>query len=203
MNEQENLLELYEYITDRVNTKHPDISEFDRDDIIQDVYLKTYITYLNKYQEAPKYKRNAYLNNYVKRYVNTFLAKQQSIVYLQDYLQDFPECEIYSPKEYVDIINKDAYDKLVYYTHIRGTLPERRLDMTIQHIVNDRTLSDIAKQYQVTQERIRQQIAFILRKFRRTAYFARPYTDNWLENTDIGYAYQLNGFITTTDFMIE
>lgn len=44
MNEQEKLSELYDYITDQVNTKYPDISDFDRDDIIQDVYLKAYTT---------------------------------------------------------------------------------------------------------------------------------------------------------------
>ena len=70
MNEQENLLELYDYITDRVNTKYPDISDLDRDDIIQDIYLKTYTTYLAKHQNTPKYKRNAYVINYVKRYVS-------------------------------------------------------------------------------------------------------------------------------------
>lgn len=34
VNEQEKLSELYDYITDQVNTKYPDISDFDRDDII-------------------------------------------------------------------------------------------------------------------------------------------------------------------------
>lgn len=204
MNEQENLVELYDYITDRVNTKYPDISEFDRDDIIQNVYLKTYTTYLNKYQDAPKYKRNAYVSNYVKRYVDTFVSKQQSIVYLHDYLQKFPECEVYSQKECADTINKESYHRLVFYRNERRPLSERRMDMTVQHIVNDRTLSDIAKQYQVTQERIRQQIAFVLRRFRQTARFANiPYADDWLENTDIGRVYQLNGFITTTDFTID
>ena len=204
MNEQENLSELYDYITDRMNTKYPDISKFDRDDIIQDVYLKTYTTYLNKYQDAPKYKRNAYVNNYVKRYVDTFLSKRQSIIYLHDYLQEFPECAVYSQKECTDIINKESYDKLVFYRKERIPLPERRMDMTIKHIVDDRTLSDIAKQYQVTQERIRQQIAFVLRQFRRTASFAKiPDTDDWLENTDIGHTYESNGFITTTDFTID
>ena len=203
MNEQKNLLELYDYITDRVNTKYPDISAFDRDDIVQDVYLKTYTTYLNKYQDAPKYKRNAYVSNYVKRYVATFLSKQQSIVYLHDYLQKFPECEVYSQKECADTINKESYNRLVFYRNERRPLSERRMDMTVQHIVNDRTLSDIAKQYQVTQERIRQQIAFVLRRFRQTARFANtPYADDWLENTDKGHTYELNGFMTTTDFMI-
>lgn len=202
MNAQENLLELYDYIADRVNTKYPDISAFDRDDIIQDVYLKTYTTYLNKYQDAPKYKRNAYLNNYVKRYVNTFLAKQQSIVYLQDYLQDFPECEVYSPKEYADVINQDSYDKLISHTNKR--LPERRVDMTIQYIVDDQALYDIVKQYRVTRERIRQQIAFTLRQYRRTAKCAKlPYADDWFENTNNGHTCKSNGLMTITDFIID
>lgn len=177
INEQEKLSELYDYITDKVNTKYPDISDFDRDDIIQDVYLKTYTTYL---------------------------AKRQSIVYLHDYLQEYPECEVYSQKKYADVINKESYDKLVFYRKERIPLQERRMDMTIQHIVDDRTLSDIAKQYQVTQERIRQQIAFVLRQFRRTTRFANiPYADDWLENTDNGHTYESNGFITTTDFTID
>ena len=76
--------------------------------------------------------------------------------------------------------------------------------MTIQHIVNDITLYDIAKQYLVTQERIRQQIVFILQQFHRTARDENlPYTDDWLENTDNGYTYESNGFMTTTDFMIN
>lgn len=204
MNEQENLLELYDYITNRVNTKYPDMSEFDRDDIIQNVYLKTYTTYLNKYQDTPKYKQNAYVSNYVKRYVATFVSKRQSIVYLHDYLQEFPECEVYSQKECTDIINKESYDRLVFYRNERRPLPERRMDMTIQHIVNDRTLSDIAKQYQMTQERIRQQIAFVLRQFHRTARLANiPDADDWLENTDKGHTYESNGFMTITDFTID
>ncbi len=202
MNEQENLVELYDYITDRVNTKYPDISEFDRDDIIQNVYLKIYTTYLTKYTHAPKYKRNAYVNNYIKRHVTTFLSKQH-IVYLHDYLHEFPECEVYYQKEYADIINKDAYDKLMYYANGRRKLSERRIDMMMQYIIDEKTLTDIGKQYQVTQERIRQQIVFVLRQFRRTAFFARPYTDNWLEKTDIGHTCESNGFMTTTDFMIE
>lgn len=201
INEQEKLSELYDYITDQVNTKYPDISDFDRDDIIQDVYLKAYTTYLAKHQDTPKYKRNAYVINYVKRYADAFLAKRQSIVYLHDYLQEYPECEVYSQKKYADVINKESYDKLVFYRKERIPLPERRMDMTIQHIVDDRTLSDIAKQYQVTQERIRQQIAFVLRQFRRITRFANiPYADDWLENTDKGHTYESNGFITTTDF---
>ena len=103
MNEQEKLSELYDYITDQVNTKYPDISDFDRDDIIQDVYLKAYTTYLAKHQDTPKYKRNAYVINYVKRYADAFLAKRQSIVYLHDYLQEYPECEVYSQKEYANV----------------------------------------------------------------------------------------------------
>mgnify|MGYP006887250890 FL=1 len=94
INEQEKLSELYDYITDQVNTKYPDISDFDRDDIIQDVYLKAYTTYLAKHQDTPKYKRNAYVINYVKRYADAFLAKRQSIVYLHDYLQEYPECDL-------------------------------------------------------------------------------------------------------------
>lgn len=200
MNEQKNSVELYAYIANRVNTKYPDISAFDRDDIIQDVYLKTYATCLNKYQDTPKYKRNAYVSNYVKRYVNTFVSKRQSIVYLHDYLQDFPECEVYSQKEYADVINQDSYDKLVSHTNKR--LPERRVDMTIQHIVNDKALRDIAKPYCVTQERIRQQISFTLRQYRRTAKCAKlPYADDWFENTDKGHTCKSNGFMTITDFM--
>lgn len=38
INEQEKLSELYDYITDQVNTKYPDISDFDR--IIHRSYLK-------------------------------------------------------------------------------------------------------------------------------------------------------------------
>lgn len=204
MNEQEKLSELYDYITDQVNTKYPDISDFDRDDIIQDVYLKAYTTYLAKHQDTPKYKRNAYVINYVKRYADAFLAKRQSIVYLHDYLQEYPECEVYSQKEYADVINKESYDRLLYNTNERKTLPERRYSMTIQHIVNDITLYDIAKQYLVTQERIRQQIVFTLQKLHQTARDENlPYTDDWLENTDNGHTYESNGFMTTTDFMIN
>lgn len=202
MNEQEKLLELYEYITDRVNTKYSDISAFDRDDIIQDIYLKTYATYLAKYQNAPKYKQNAYICSHIKRYVNTFVSKQQAIVYLHDYLQDFPECEVYSQKEYADVINQDSYDKLVLHTNKQ--LPERRINMTIQYIVDDQALRDIAKPYCVTQERVRQQISFTLRQYRRTAKYAKlPYADDWFENTDKGHTCKSNGFITITDFIID
>lgn len=201
MNEQENLLELYDYITNRVNTKYPDISAFDRDDIIQDIYLKTYATYLTKHQDTPQYKRNAYVINSVKRYADAFLSKQRSIVYLHDYLQKFPECEVYSQKEYADIINQDSYDKLVSHTNKR--LPERRVDMTIQYIIDDQTLRDIAKPYCVTQERIRQQIIFTLRQYRRTAKCAKlPYADDWFENIDKGHTYKSNGFMTITNFII-
>lgn len=201
VNEQEKLSELYDYITDQVNTKYPDISDFDRDDIIQDVYLKAYTTYLAKHQDTPKYKRNAYVINYVKRYADAFLAKRQSIVYLHDYLQEYPECKVYSQKEYADVINKESYDRLLYNTNERRTLPERRYSMTIQHIVDDLTLYDIAKQYLVTQERIRQQIVFTLQKLHQTARDENlPYTDDWLENTDNGHTYESNGFMTTTDF---
>ena len=72
MNEQEKLSDLYDYIPAQVNTKYPDISDFDRDDIIQDVYLKAYTTYLAKHQDSPKYNRNAYVINYVKRYADAF-----------------------------------------------------------------------------------------------------------------------------------
>lgn len=188
MNKQEQLLELYDFITNVVNTKYPDISAFDRDDIIQDLYLKTYMTYLTKYKDKPKYKQNAYVKSRIKYYIETILPKQQ-LIYLHDYLQKFPKCELYYQNEYADIINKESSDIIISHTNKRRKMPARRQDIIKQYICNNISSYDIEKQYCVTPVFVRQQIVQQL--------------CHWFENKNIGHVYNINGLITITAFTTD
>lgn len=157
-------LELYDYLTRIVNTKYADLQPADREDMIQDVYLKTYQRYTNIMTDLPLCRKHRYAYSMTKNHYESLMNKRKKDDIL--YLNENPSRIRYMLDDSQFCI-KNTYQLLNKYANI---IPKREQDIIRLYFWKNLTMKDIAKRYCITRERTQQIITKTLWRYRKIAW---------------------------------